>query len=150
MVVDGRTEFVGSDVRSAERALNKALKAPKVGIRLSAMSVDGKRDFKAHVETESLPASFGQSENDVYLAVVLSHSESRVSGGENSGRRLVHVGVVRSLMKIGVLRQGQNLVKDIPVKLDSNINPQNVRLVAFIQEPEAGEVIGATMESLVR
>ena len=150
MVVDGNSEFVGSDARSADRALVRALKEPKIGVRVSAVSVEGTRDLKAHVETEVLPASFGRDESDVYLAIALSHAESKVSGGENSGRRLSHTGVVTSLVKIGILRPGQSLTKDVQVKLEPGVDPQNVRLIAFIQEPGAGKVIGATMQSLAK
>ena len=150
MVVDGNSEFVGSDARSADRALLRALKTPKIEVRLSAIAVEGARDLKAHVETEVLPVSYGLGEGEIYLAIALGHAESRVSGGENSGRRLSHVGVVRGLVKIGVLRPGQSFTKDVQMKLEPGVSPQNVRLVAFLQEPAAGRVVGATMQSVAK
>jgi hypothetical protein len=150
MVVDGSSEFVGSDARSADRALVHALKAPKIGVRLSPISVEGTRNLKARVETEVLPASYGPDESDIYLAIALGHAESKVSGGENSGRRLSHTSVVRGLIKIGGLRPGQSFAKDVEVKLEPGVSPQNVRLIAFIQEPAAGRVIGATMQSVAK
>jgi hypothetical protein len=149
MVVDGSSEFVGSDARSADRAIVQALKAAKIGVRLSAISIEGGNEMKAHVETEALPASLGQSEGyDIYLAIALNHAETRVSGGENSGRTLMHRGVVRSLSKIGDLRPGQTFARDVQIKLEPGADPHNLRLIAFVQQPGAGKVLGATMQAM--
>lgn len=150
MVVDGNSEFVGSDAQSADRALVEARKTPKIGVRLSAVALAGAGELNAHVETDMLPASYGRGESDVYLAVALGHAESKVLRGENSGRRLSHAGVVRSLTKVGTLRSGQSFGKDVRIKLQPGMSPQNVRLVAFIQEPGAGRVFGATMQPLAK
>jgi hypothetical protein len=148
MVVDGSREFVGSDARSAHLAVADALKAPKLELRLSAISVEGGQNVRAHLETEALPTSFGSDEDDIYLAVTSSHAESKVLAGENSGRRLTHTGVVRTLLKIGTLRPGQSFAKDIQVKLAPEADPRSLRLIAFIQERGAGRVFGATMQQL--
>lgn len=49
-------------------------------------------------------------------------------------------------VKIGVLRPGLSFGKDVP--LNSGVDPQDARLIAFIREPEAGKVIGVTTQSL--
>ena len=148
MVVDGSNQFVGSDARAADWAFAQAVKAPKIGVRLSEVSVDAGRSIKAHVETETLPASHSQSQVDVYVAVAFSHAESRVSGGENAGRRLTHTGVVRSLVKIGSLQPGQSFAQDVQAKLERGADPGNLRLIAFIQESGTARVLGATMLSV--
>jgi hypothetical protein len=146
MVVDGSQQFVGSDARAADWAFAQALKAPKIGVRLSEILVDAGKSIRAHVETETLPASLSQGEVDVYLAVAFRHAESSVSGGENAGRRLTHAGVVRTLVKIGSLQPGQSFVQDVQAKLERGVDPGNLRLIAFIQEPGTARVLGATMQ----
>ena len=48
MVVDGRTEFVGSDARSAESAVREALGQPKVAVHITAGEAVGRyRDRSA-------------------------------------------------------------------------------------------------------
>src|SRR5258708_7639919 len=136
MVVDGNLQFVGSDARSANQAFAQAVRARKIEVRLSQVSVEAGRSLRAHVETETLPAQRDQSQVDVYLAVALTHAESRVSGG------------VRSLAKIGSLQPGQNFVRDIQVKLGRGVDPGNMRVIAFLQESETGVVLGATMQSV--
>jgi hypothetical protein len=147
MVIDGSHECLGSDARSADLAIVQALRTPKIGIRLSGIAIEGERDLKAHLETDILPMSLGQGESDIYVAVVFTHAESNVSAGENSGRTLTHTGVVKRLVKLGAVRSGQSFAKDLQMKLEAGTNRQNLRLVAFIQEPGAGRVMGATMQS---
>jgi hypothetical protein len=143
MVVDGTREFVGSDSGQAEKAFRKALSVRKIAIHLSSISADASNTLRAHIETGTLEASFGPREADVYVAVALNRAESQVSRGENAGHRLAHVSVVRSLRQIGALKRGQSLAQDVQLKLDPGADSSNLRLIAFIQEPRQGQVLGA-------
>src|SRR5260370_10404296 len=148
MGVDGSRGFDGRDAGSGSQELAEVIKATKLRVQVSALRVDAEKSVTARVETDALPVSYGSNGAEVYLAIAFSHAESKVSGGENSGRRLTHTGVVRGLLKIGTLRPGQNFSRDVQVKLEPGANPQNVRLIAFIQEPGAGRVVGATVQSV--
>jgi len=143
MVVDGASEFVGGDSTLADKAFRKALGVPKISVHLSSISADASNTLHAHLETGTLEASFGSPEAEVYVAVALNRAESQVSAGENAGHRLAHVSVVRSLTKIGALKQGQALVQDVQLKLESGSDSRNLRLIAFVQEPRQGRVLGA-------
>jgi hypothetical protein len=146
MVVDGTNEFVGSNPRSANDAFLKAVNAPKSSIRISSITQERTNILRAHVETEPLPASLDSGEVEVYLAVALNSAESHVSRGENGGRMLAHTAVVRNLVKIGSLRKGQIFAQDVQLKVESGADPHNLRLIAFLQEPRQGRVVGATVE----
>jgi hypothetical protein len=143
MVVDGTSEFVGSNSGQAERAIRKALGVPKLPVHLSLISADSSNTLHAHLGTAALDASFGSREADVYVVVALNRGESQVSAGENSGHRLAHVSVVKSLAKIGALKQGQVLAQDVHLKLEPGSDSRSLRLIAFVQEPQQGRVIGA-------
>jgi hypothetical protein len=143
MVVDGRSEFVGSNSGLADKAFRKALGIPKIPVRLSSISADASNTLHAHLETGTLEASFGSREAEVYVAVALNRAESHVSAGENAGQRLAHVSVVRSLTKIGALKQGQLLVRDVQLKLEPGSDSRDLRLIAFVQEPGQGRILGA-------
>jgi len=145
MVIDGSSQFVGSDQLAANKAFAKALAAKKIDIRLTATAAGPDDVLRSHVETAALPN--GQKA-DVYAAIALNHAESHVSGGENTGRYISHTAVVRNIVKIGNLRENQSFTKDIQLKFPANTNPSNARLVVFIQEPHQGKVLGATMEPL--
>jgi hypothetical protein len=78
--------------------------------------------------------------------VALNHAESQVAAGENKGRRISHVAVVQSLTKVGTVEKGRNFAKDVRIKLDSGTDPANLRLIAFVQEPGQGRVLGAALQ----
>ena len=143
MVVDGSSEFVGSSSGEADKAFRKALRVPKLPLQLSSISTDASNTLRAHLETGALDSSFGSREADVYVAVALNRAESQVSAGENSGHRLAHVSVVKSLTKIGALKQGQVLSQDVLLNLEPGSDSRNLRLIAFVQEPRQGRVLGA-------
>src|SRR5215467_15595372 len=144
MVVDGTSEFVGSNSGLADKAFQKALRLPKLPVYLSSISADGSNTLHAHLETGALDASFGSREADVYVAVALNRAESQVSAGENAGHRLAHVSVVKSLTKVGALKQGKVLSQDVQLKLGAGTDSRNLRLIAFVQESRQGRVLGAT------
>jgi len=146
MVVDGTYAFVGSSSRSANQAFSKALNAPKVPVHLSSIALDGTSRLHAHIETGAVPTSFDSSETEVYLAVALNRAESHVVNGENGGRILAHTAVVRNLAKIGTLRSGQSFMQDIELKVQPGTDADNLRLIAFLQEPHQGRVLGVTLE----
>jgi hypothetical protein len=90
LVVDGTSEFVGSNAGLPDKAFRKALGVPKIPVHLSSISADASNILHAHLETGSLEALFGPREAEVYVAVALNRAESQVSAGENSGHRLAH------------------------------------------------------------
>jgi len=148
MIVDGSNQFVGSDEALADKALANALTKPKIALRVSAVAMGATNVLRAHLETGELQQSFGLRAAEVYVAVALNRAESHVSHGENAGRTLAHTAVVRSIVKVGSLRQGQAFAQDIEVKLDPGIDTHNLRLIAFVQEPGQGRVIGAAMHTV--
>ena len=144
MVVDGSSEFGGTDAARADKAFQKALGVAKLAVHLSSVTADASNAVHAHLETGVLDGSFGAREADVFVAVALNHAESQVSAGENSGHKLAHVSVVRSLTKIGELKQGKVLAQDVQLKLQPGTDIGNLRLIAFVQESRQGRVLGAT------
>jgi hypothetical protein len=148
MVVDGASHFVGSDPALANQAFAKALTRPKVAVRLSSVLVGATDVLQAHLETGALQESFGLHEADIYVAIALNHAESQISGGENSGRRLSHTAIVKSIVKVGRLGRGQTFAQDVQLKLDRGTDAHNLRLIVFVQEPGQGRVIGAAVQTV--
>ena len=137
MIVDGATEFVGSDARRAEAAISAAAKLEKVAVRLSA-------NMKAvRIEIGALPSSAGGEKADVYYALAQDGGTSNVLRGENQGRRLYHVAIVRRIQRVGKVSARASLAKDVP--LGGNGDLQNARIIVFVQEPENGRVWGSAM-----
>ena len=146
MVVDGASEFVGSDSAKAEGVFQTASRGAKVDVQLSAVSFE-RHILRAHIEAGPLLNS-NMPAADVYVAVALNHAQSQVSAGENAGHELTHVSVVKSLVKVGELKQGHNLSQDVALKLEPSLDLGNLRLIAFLQEPRQGRILGATRVAL--
>ncbi len=143
MIVDGAAEFVGNSPQRSKAAFEKALTVNKTGVRVSSISIDG-TTLRAHVNADALPAH-GPSGAEVFVVVALNHAESRVLAGENGGHKLTHVGVVRSLTKVGSVDTRKNFEADIRLALNVSDDPANLRIVAFVQAPGPGKILGATM-----
>ena len=133
MVVDGVTEFVGSDGRRALAAIGAAARGPKARVRLQHLSGGAVR-----VEVDPLPGHA----SGVYLAVVQKTGASEVLRGENRGRSLHHVSIVRRIEALGKANGRAPFVKDITA---AEANDQGFRLVAFVQDGDQGPVRGAAV-----
>jgi hypothetical protein len=149
MVVDGATEFGGSDSRRANQAFGEARPSPKLAVRISGLAVAA-GEIRARVEADPFPEFFSRDKAEVVAVVALNHAESQVSAGENSGRRLTHVAVVQSLTKIGTVEKGKGFAQDVRLKLPAGSNASNLRLIAFVQESGPGKVLGATLAQVQR
>jgi hypothetical protein len=145
IIVDGTDEFVGSSSQAAERALRKAGGESKVPVHISAVRLEGNL-LRLHLDTGPLGPPFRKA--DMIVAVALNHAESQVRAGENSGRRLTHVAVVRKFVTAGSLEQDHSFSQDVVVKLDKKFDPADLRVIAFLQEPGPGKILGASLEKL--
>jgi hypothetical protein len=145
MVVDGTTQLNGSDARAVGRAIEIASRHAKIPVRIFSVSLANPRTLRVHLEVEALPGDFKARKADVFVAVALNHAESHILGGENKGRDIRYVAVAESISKVGTVEKGKNFGRDVLVKVKSTPDPANLRLIAFVQESDAGEVIGASM-----
>jgi hypothetical protein len=141
MVVDGRAQFVGSSESDAVRAIANASRTEKMPINLSAVRFEGAKRIVLHLDAGPSPASVGARSAEVLIAVADDSDVSSVTRGENAGKTLRHVAVVRSLVRVGKLDSDGRFSQDVALDLSSGTG-RNVRVVAIIQEPEAGGVLG--------
>jgi hypothetical protein len=142
MVVDGHFEVLGSDERLAIRAVEIATKVEKAQLRLSAIRFESNSKISLHVETGPLPSSVTGKSANVFLAIADESDESHVIRGENAGRTLKHVAVLRDLVKVGTVAGTDRFSRDVTLNFDIG-NRRDLRIVGFIQEPAAGRVLGA-------
>jgi hypothetical protein len=146
MVVDGYIEFVGSDEREAAQAIENAAKVRKIPVSISS-SLSDEKTITLHIETGTLPSSVTAESADVFLAIADNFDESQVSRGENAGRTLRHVAVLRSLVRIGAVDGTTGFSRDIKVNLNAK-DRRNLRVAVIVQEASAGRVWGAGLARL--
>jgi hypothetical protein len=128
MVVDGTVQFNGSDAQRAGAEIARSAAKDKTAIRLSLA------DGQLKIET----GTAGHSA-DVMLAIAEDRGASQVAAGENRGRTLHHVAMLRSLRKVGSIKRGEQFSKTI----DLGKNAAGKRVVVFLQDSDLGRVSGA-------
>jgi len=143
-VVDGSNGLRQGDPQRMEDTIKKAAATAKVAVRIDGVNVDAGNPtvLRAHIGTD---VNSDKHNADVYVAVALDRVESQVSRGENSGRHLVHVAVVQEITKVGKLPKGKSFDQQVQLKLKPGEDGKNLRIVAFIQEPGPGRVLGAAL-----
>lgn len=146
-IVDGIAQFKLADPKNIEAVLVKAKEDSSIPIQIAEITLDNSNQssLRVHIETG---ANSAKHNADVYVAVALDHVESQVLRGENGGKHLVHVAVVQQLTKIGKLPRGKTFTQDVQLKLKPGTDPGNLRIIAFVQEPGPGRLLGASQRSV--
>jgi hypothetical protein len=147
MIVDGTREFVGSDSKEVEKAIEKSRAEQKLLVSLTNATLSN-GVLHSRIEMGILPESLHVRSAEIYVAIALNHAESQVLRGENKGRRMQHVAVVQKLTKIGSVSKNKNFAQDATIKLDGSNDPSNLRIIVFAQDPNSGKVLGATLQQI--
>lgn len=139
IVVNGKTEFVGSE----EATLRSAIKTGLAGRPIAQLSLSD-----IQTEGQKVKLQFqagGVIQNAVLqLAVVQRSAQTKVERGENGGRTLSHVQIVRALQSVKLGHAGGTA--DIMVPKGMNIH--GAELIAFLQDSISGVITGATKADL--
>jgi hypothetical protein len=147
LVVDGRYGLVGSDGREASSAIQRAVLERKIPIAISNATRDGNR-VTARIELPAADQSFNGRRGILYVALADNRADSHVARGENAGRSLAHVAVTRILKPLGTIDLGSAFVKEVTLMTQPGIGTNGSRLVAFIQDPKSGHVLGVAVQKL--
>jgi hypothetical protein len=146
MVIDGRSQLIGSHSQMALQAIADAGRLVKLDVNI-AIAKSGSKSVTLAVQVQK---ESGISEGDnpeVILALTESNLLSSVARGENSGRKLAHSAVVRKLIKLGTA-DGSTFNAERSLDLNSSWKRQNMKAVVFVQEKSSRRVIGAATTEL--
>lgn len=150
MVVDGTTEFVGSDGNRALAAIAKAALVPKANLHIENLS-DAKtpaRSLPLRVTLAPLGDANPKHGADVLLAITEDHLASNVTRGENAGAHMNHLAVVRELRVLGHADSAGAFSASPNVNLGSNWKRENLHAVAFVQDHSKKYILAASTLSL--
>jgi hypothetical protein len=144
IVVDGAFEVKPSDPQKTSQSLTKAAAAPMIPVRLSSAAVGpgSPAVLTGHIEADG---SGAKKNADVFVAVALDKTLTDVLAGENDGRKLENIAVVKEMVKVGKLEKGKSFDQPFSIKLWPDADPANLRVVAFVQESGPGKILGAGM-----
>jgi len=150
MIVDGKTQLVGSDGDAARAAIARAARLPKVLVSLSEPTpgrLSEPTPGRLSVSISHLPVSAATDPAEVLLAVTEDSLSSTVGGGENRGRHLVHSAVVRALTPLGTIT-GATFVASPTFPLKPGWRRGHLHAVVFVQEQKSRRIVGAAEISL--
>lgn len=142
MVVDGAAQLVGSNAVELNRAVAHASAAPKIAMTIGDphRTADGMIEF-------SVRAGAASSKSANLVAVLAENAtHSEVARGENAGRTLHHVAVVRAMKDFSSgATDGRPLRLSDP---DSSATLRNRKLVVFLVDRNSGHVVGIAEQQL--
>ncbi len=143
VVVDGAFQAVGNSTAAVAQAVAQATEAPKEPLAIeNAHWADGAAEFTVRGATGGAAA----------LMVALAANETRSEvAGENAGRTLHHVAVVRVLKDFGAgATDGRTLRLSSRSLARGDEAAGSVRLVAFLVDRKTGQVLAVAEQTLDR
>jgi hypothetical protein len=146
LVINGRSEVVGSSAREARPQIMQASKSPTAELHLSLASRSS-QSVEVTISVENIPPEAHAAE--LWLAVTERGLASNVLRGENEGRNLSHAAVLRSLAHVRAQHVDAGSAKATNhVALDRSWKRENLRFVVFLQEPKTLHIFGAAADSI--
>jgi hypothetical protein len=141
MVVDGEFQLNGSDAKTAVQDIQKAGATEKISVKLAAAQTNQKGKLSINVQTAPLPGSSTSSSADVLIVVADDVDVSNVASGENSGKTLTNVAVVREFKSVGKIDKTNGFSKDVETNIAA-ASTNKSRIVVIVQEPHQGRLLG--------
>jgi hypothetical protein len=141
IVVDGAAQLVGSNGPKLQAEIERAASRPKLAIAIvqARQAPGGAVEFALNADT-------GGKAN-VVAAVAENATVTEVAHGENAGRTLHHVAVVRVMKDFGPrAADGQTLELKGREVADAKASATPLRLVVFLVSRNDGRVLGAAAQ----
>jgi hypothetical protein len=141
MLVNGRYDLVGSNKALSDQAINAALDIPvKHDVKLLMHSGRSPSTISLQYNVTEIGGDSVEKVDGVINIALVSDSESiEVVNGENGGRRLSHVSVVRSLKVVPLHSRRGTLEFDI-----TSVIGASAHFVGYVQSRKTKEITGAT------
>jgi hypothetical protein len=144
-VVDGTEQVAGNDPPKLSQEISRAAATPKLAMQIgdAHLSADGAVEFSVKAD----PGHKGT----LVAAVAENATQSQVARGENAGRTLHYVAVVRAFKEFG-----SNSADGRPLRLSGSDlqraekDGEPLRLVVFLYNSSNGKVFAVAQQSLNR
>jgi len=139
VVVNGKTEFVGSNKAALDFAVASGLiGSPASTIRLEGRQNGGKLEIRYQIT--------GKSHNDqLLIAIVQKNAVHQIKRGENEGRTLTHAQIVRSLQAFPL---GQAEAGNLTLSLPKDYNTSGWEVIGLLQGTKTMAIQAATRAML--
>ncbi|QEC77149.1 DUF1223 domain-containing protein [Mucilaginibacter ginsenosidivorax] len=134
IVVNGHKEFVGSEEGTLRNAITAGLRAaPAGGLTLNAQNTAG------HIAVQYKAEGAGKN-TTLLLALVQKNGQTKVQRGENGGRTLSHVQIVRNLQSVALNTGGTGTAN---IALPNGFSAAGCEVIGFVQNNGTGAILAA-------
>lgn len=141
-VIDGSAQLVGSNARGLQDAVTKAAAQPKEELKIAdAQWTAGAVHFS--VRGGSAP----NGKTTLVAALAEDSAQSSVARGENAGKNLRHVAVVRAMQEMG---KDADDGRALTLKASEVSKDGPLRLVVFLADRHNGHVLAVAEQTIPR
>jgi hypothetical protein len=136
VVVNGTEQFVGSNESKLNTVVNNSLQqSSNIKLNVDAKAGDD-HEITVHFSTDAANAN-------VHVALIQLYATDKIQRGENSGATLHHVNIVRDIKIEAASENGVAVLK-----LPDNLNRENCKVIAFVQNKNDEKIIAASEVSI--
>ena len=140
IVVNGKKEFIGSEEGTLRNAIKSGLqKASSAALTLSDVKFDADK-VNLHYNIEG-----ATNNTSLLLALIQKSATTNVKGGENGGRTLGHVQIVRNLQTVALGGKDSGTAQ---IAIPSALNNQDLEVISFLQNNNNGQILAAAKTGL--
>ena len=139
IVVNGKTELVGTDRNALLAAISAGLKQTPANSLTMKCSMEKGRidlDYQTNAATEQ---AF------LVIALIQRSGQTNVTAGENAGRKLAHVQIVRKL----VMETLHSDVGKVSLAIPEDCKSNDLELIGFIQKKTNGTILSVAKYDFV-
>jgi len=145
-IVDGTTDMRLSRREQISKQLLGAAAVAKIPVSIESLQIG--RDAAPSISGVVLVAGMtGNHPCELFVAVALDHADTQVLRGENRGQHLTHVAVLRELVRVGPVAPGAASRRSFSLALRPGLESVPLRVIAFVQQPGPGAVLGAAEQT---
>jgi hypothetical protein len=138
-IVNGEKELVGSRESQLRSIIQEQLKTESS----STIELTAKRNDSGNV---SVSYKVKSGEKAVLnIALVQLMATSNVKRGENNGRKLNHINIVRNLQTISINKEADSKAG---FKIPAGLTSKDLKVIAFVQNEKNMKIAGATEASI--
>ncbi|WP_316845472.1 DUF1223 domain-containing protein [Pedobacter psychrodurus] len=135
VIINGSNEFIGSEEASIRNAISAQLNT-KATAEIKLQSHLSEKSFKIHYQ-----ASGAIKGNNLVIVLVQKSAHTNVSRGENEGKTLSHVQIVRKLQTEKLAEDG---IGTVSVTLPKAYHEKEWELIGLLQNQSTGQLIAAS------
>ena len=139
VIVNGNTELVGSDKIRLQKTIDRELN--KGGVSNIIIKVQS-------VNNKSVNVSYrlnGLSDNVLNIAIVQLAGQTDVKRGENGGKQLHHINIVREFKTIKNPTENGNISLSLP----NGLTDKDIRVLAYLQNKKNWAIMGAAQSDVL-